>query len=151
MNQKLARRQLDDLFKDVKAFPPQYVRRGWLYAIRTALGMTRAVAAKRMGVTPPAFQQMEQREVDLNITLASLKKAAEALDCHLVYAIVPNRPFTEMVHAAAEDAAKKMMEGVSQTMALEDQEIKQQPWQDSYNELVEELEKNPKLIWRWIE
>lgn len=150
MASKLTIRQLDAAFSEIKAFQPKVAPRGWLYAIRIALGMTREYVAKKMGITASAVQQIEEREQYLNITLASLQTAAQALGCHVVYAIVPNQPLKETVHIGAEQAAKNMMFGMNQTMALEDQSIGAQPWKDSYHELVEEFEKNPKLIWRWI-
>jgi predicted DNA-binding mobile mystery protein A len=48
-----------------------------------------AQLAKRLGVTPAAVVQLEKRELAGTVTLESLRKAAEALDCELVYALVP--------------------------------------------------------------
>lgn len=150
MKSKLSRRQLDQALRNINTFAPGLAPRGWLFAIRSALGMTRAVVAKKLGVTPAAVQQMEEREAAHTISLASLKQAAQALDCHLVYAIVPNRSLTQTVHDAAEQAAKKIMETVSQSMTLEDQSLRTVSWQHSYDELVSELEKNPKIIWKTL-
>jgi predicted DNA-binding mobile mystery protein A len=147
---KLSRRQLDEALKNINAFAPNVAPRGWLYAIRSALGMSRAVVAKKLGVTPAAVQQTEEREAALTISLASLQQAAQALDCHLVYAIVPNQSLMKTLHHAAEQAAKKIMKSTSQSMALEDQALRTASWQHAYDELVEELEKNPKLIWKTL-
>jgi hypothetical protein len=57
-------------------------------------------------VRPPSVTELERNEAEERITLATLRRAAEALDCTLVYAIVPNKPLEAMVQdaAAAADA-----------------------------------------------
>lgn len=62
--------------------------RGWIYTIRTTLGMTLAQLGKRLGVSPQAIAQLEKREVDGQITLSTLRAALRALGvestrCHL--------------------------------------------------------------------
>lgn len=62
---------------------------GWLRTIREVLGLTLADLAKRLGVTPPAVRSFEQAEGEDRITLASLRRTADAMDCELIYALVP--------------------------------------------------------------
>ncbi|VAX03953.1 hypothetical protein MNBD_GAMMA20-319, partial [hydrothermal vent metagenome] len=88
----VARRQLDkrlNLLRDSESF----VRpsRGWIKAIREALGMTTTQLAKRLGVVQSRTVAIEQAEAKGSITLNSLEKAANALDCRLVYALVPRK------------------------------------------------------------
>ena len=88
-----ARRQLDKrlcLLNDTQSLarPP----RGWIKAVREALGMTTAQLAKRLGVSQPRAVGIEKAEARGAITLDSLERAAQALDCRLVYALVPNKP-----------------------------------------------------------
>ena len=45
--------------------------------------------ARRLKVTPPAVRSFEQAEADDRITLASLRRTAAAMDCELVYTLVP--------------------------------------------------------------
>ena len=45
--------------------------------------------AKRIGVTPPAVRSFEQAEAEDRITLASLRRTADAMGCELIYALVP--------------------------------------------------------------
>ena len=66
--------------------------RGWIKAIREALGMTTAQLAKRLGVRQPSVVALEQSEARGTIELATLRRVAEALDCTLVYALIPNKP-----------------------------------------------------------
>ena len=97
--------------------------RGWLRAIRDALGLTTKQFAKRLGVSQPRVVALEQGEVDETVTLASLRRAAEAMDCQLVYAMVPNRPLVEMLRARAEAKADEQIAGVNHTMRLENQAL----------------------------
>ena len=62
---------------------------GWLRPLREALGVTLADLAKRLKVTPPAVRSFEQAEAEDRITLASLRRAAAAMSCELVYVLVP--------------------------------------------------------------
>jgi predicted DNA-binding mobile mystery protein A len=84
---------------------------GWIRAIRDALGMSTFELGERMGVTPSRVRQMERAEAAGCIELASLERAARALDCRLCYVIVPDEPLEQMVRrqalrkAAAELAA----------------------------------------------
>jgi len=57
-------------------------------AIRDALGMSLTAFARRLAMTPAGARKLEQAEAEDVITLASLRKLAEALDCELHYALV---------------------------------------------------------------
>lgn len=63
---------------------------GWIRAVRTSLGMSVRQMAERMDITQQSAARLEKNEADDVIKLKSLRKAAEALDCRLVYALVPN-------------------------------------------------------------
>lgn len=83
-----ARRQLDkhlsqEPYADVFARPP----RGWIKAIREALGMTTKQLAQRLGVVQSRIVAIEKAEVSGSITLDSLERAAHAPDCRLVYTL----------------------------------------------------------------
>lgn len=132
----LARRQLDKRLTPLRqsqdlARPP----RGWVRAIRDALGMTTKQLALRLGVSQPRITQLEQAEKDGSITLSSLQRAANALDCQLVYALVPRRPLSELIEERAATRAKRIMEATSHSMALEDQ----RPDADSERAQLEQL------------
>lgn len=62
---------------------------GWLRTIREALDLTLADQAKRLKITPPAVRSFEQAEAEDRITLASLRRTAAAMDCELVYTLMP--------------------------------------------------------------
>ena len=120
----MARERLDGRFAQMRPVA-QFARptRGWVRAIRDALGMSSTQLAARLGVSQPRVAALEKGEVEGTLTLQSLRKAAEALDCTLVYALVPNRPLAAMVHAQAERLAIERLATVEQTMRLEDQAV----------------------------
>ena len=63
-------------------------QRGWLRAIREATGVTVGEMARRLGKVPSLALYLEKSEAEYRITLG-LRAAADALDCELVYALVP--------------------------------------------------------------
>ncbi len=64
---------------------------GWIRAVRDALGLTLSDVAQRLKVTPPAVRSFEQAEAEDRITLGSLRRTADAMNCDLIYALVPRQ------------------------------------------------------------
>jgi predicted DNA-binding mobile mystery protein A len=95
--------------------------RGWVRAVRDALNMSTSQLANRMGVTRSAIAQLERSEVKLSVRLDTLRRAAEALDCDLVYALVPRVGLQESVRRQSERHAARVVGRVDRTMQLEDQ------------------------------
>ena len=62
---------------------------GWLKTTRKGLFLSAATVATKLKVTRAAYSKYEECEERGSITLATLAKAAEAMDCELVYAIRP--------------------------------------------------------------
>ena len=96
-------------------------RLGWIRAIRDALGMTAADLAARMGISGASVRAMEETEVSGGIRLSTLRRAAEAMNCTLVYAFVPNESLERTVVQQARWVLREQMSRSRQTMALEDQ------------------------------
>lgn len=126
-----ARRILDRNFQSFSSLVKISVpSNGWIRAIREALGMTREELGARMfsgkggkqGVTAAAVQSLEKLETTKGVTLASLERVASAMDCVLVYALVPKTNLDDMVKSRAYAVARKMAYGTAQTMKLEAQE-----------------------------
>ncbi len=139
-----ARKQLDKRLNilqnvDVLARPP----RGWIKAIREALGMTGAQLGNRLGVSQPGVLGIEKAEASGSITLESLERAARALDCRLVYAIVPRKPLEFLVEDRACTLAKKRLRATSHSMALEDQRVDEADEQDHLKRIVQKLLDQP--------
>jgi len=99
--------------------------RGWVRAVREALGMSAAALGARLGTTPGAVIRLEQSEAADRIRLDTLRRAADALGCDLVYLLVPRRPLTTVVRERARELARSQVKAVEQTMLLEDQATRQ--------------------------
>ena len=122
---RLAADQIDRRFEDIRPLMNQLGRpqRGWIKAIREGLGMTSAQLATRMGIRQPSVAELEKSEAEKRITLASLERVAEALDCRLVYMLVPNQPLSARVTKRANEMAEEQLAAVNQTMKLEQQSV----------------------------
>jgi predicted DNA-binding mobile mystery protein A len=122
--------------------------KGWLRAIRDALGMTTAQFGKRLGVSQPRIVELEQSEVSGSVTLNTLQRAAEALGCRLVYALVPDRPLADTVRERAELVATRQANAVAQSMRLEDQEVTdREVTKELRRQQVERLLRRPARLW----
>src|SRR5580700_3999660 len=141
-----SRSKLDERFQELGA-----VRRfaapahGWIKAVRQALGMTTAQLAKRLGVKQPTVVAMEQSEAKGTIELATLRRVAEALDCTLVYALVPNKPLEAMVRDRARMFIRRRRAPVEHSMLLENQAVTGKDAEIRLDEMVRET--NPRLFW----
>jgi len=96
---------------------------GWVRAIRESLGMSAAAFARRLGMTPVGVRKLESAEASDAITLASLRKLAQALDCELQYALVPRNSLQQQVRDRAEMVAQERLRPIAHSMALEDQAV----------------------------
>jgi predicted DNA-binding mobile mystery protein A len=119
-----ARRQLDKRLTSLEN-PEALTRppRGWVKAIREAIGMTAAQLGARLGVSQVRALALEKAEASGSVTLDSLERAALALDCQLVYALVPRRPLEELIEQRASELARKQLQTTRHTMALEAQPV----------------------------
>lgn len=137
----------------VQEWPSPFVpglREGWIKTIRTALGMSSRELARRMGKTNSEILAIEKREAQNKVTLETLEKAAEAMGCRLVYAILPaTGNFDGMVTAQAEKAASRIIAQTKQSMQLEDQEVDDETTKNQIEDLAHELkQKLDPRIWR---
>jgi predicted DNA-binding mobile mystery protein A len=98
-------------------------RSGWVRAIRESLGMSAAAFARRLGMSHAGVRKLENAEASDAITLASLRKLAEALDCELQYALVPRTSLSQQVKERAESVARERLRPIAHSMALEDQAV----------------------------
>ena len=141
-----ARAQLDGRYRQfppAKALTPPV--RGWIKAIREALGMSTTQLAKRLNVTQPSLTALEQSEAKGTIELATLRRVAEALDCTLVYALVPNSPLEVSVRDRARTFLRRRLLPIEHSMSLEDQQVKAKDVEGRVDEIVRET--NPRLFW----
>lgn len=97
--------------------------RGWVRAIRDALGMSTREFAARLGATSSYVSKLEANEASAAITLDTLQRAAAALGCRVEYVLVPDRPLDDIVMEQARRKAREILAPVGHTMALEDQHV----------------------------
>ena len=98
--------------------------KGWIRAIRQALGVSSGELARRLGTSRQLPLQLEISEAEDRITLKSLRAVANALDCDLVYALVPRAASMEKLNENRVRAeARQRVLGVEHSMALEDQAV----------------------------
>jgi predicted DNA-binding mobile mystery protein A len=118
-----ARSRLDARLSDLKpaeryAVPPK----GWVRAIRDALGMSGAQFARRLATSPQSVAALEKSEATGTIQLNTLRRAAAALDCTVVYALLPRSSLEETVRERALRIASRELGRVSHSMKLEAQD-----------------------------
>jgi predicted DNA-binding mobile mystery protein A len=144
----MVRQLLDARFANADELRAQFSRppRGWLRSVREALGMSQAQLAARLGVNQKTVHSLEVGESAGTVQLDTLARAADALGCDVVYALVPRVPLRQVVHQRLLELAEEQVASVHQTMLLEDQ------LPDGRAELVQQLAADlaahPVQLWR---
>ncbi len=115
---------------------------GWIRAVRTSLGMSVRQMAERMGITQQSAARLEKNEADNVIKLKSLRKAAEALNCRLVYALVPDEgDLAGVLRKQALRKASEVVDPVAHSMVLEGQGVAGR--REKILQIADELARNP--------
>ena len=139
-------RQLDDILAAVDL--PSRPRIGWIASIRQALGMSKTQLARRIGVTRPSLDELESNEVKETITLASMRKVADALGCDLQYVLVPRKPLDKLIAEQALEKATKKLGRVNQSQALEASALEADSLTRAITDLAREFEvTRPADLW----
>ena len=147
-NRAQSRRRLDQRFgrhgglADL-APPPQ----GWIRTLRDSLGMTGGDLARRMGVHPSRIPAIERGERELTLKLDTLARVADALNCDLVYALVPRTSLDGMVADQARHRAARHLRNVIVHSQLEDQEVTPDDLEAQIDDLAYEFRRRRDL-WR---
>jgi predicted DNA-binding mobile mystery protein A len=119
--------------------------RGWIKAIREALGMSTAQLAKRLGVRQPSIVDLERSEEKGSIELATLRRVAEALDCNLVYALIPNQPLEMTIRSRARALLRRRRSPIEHTMLLEAQDVAGPVTERQIDDIIRET--SPRRFW----
>jgi predicted DNA-binding mobile mystery protein A len=148
MNKKFANLQLHQmdltLAKIREHRPPIRPSIGWVKAIRESLGMSTSALARKLEVTPHNIAKLEKSEAEERITLASLRKLANALDCELQYSLVPRKPLEEMLLERALTLAQERLRPISHSMSLEDQSLDEAATKKQLQILAKEILDGPR-------
>jgi predicted DNA-binding mobile mystery protein A len=137
---RLIREQLEEnlrRFKPLKDIPPP--PKGWIRAIKDALGMNGRQLADRLCEHRSRTKQIEQQELTGSVTIKTMRKTAEALDCFFVYGFVPTKSLEETVRARARQVAQRRLAEANQTMALENQSLSSEENKKVLSEMIDEL------------
>jgi predicted DNA-binding mobile mystery protein A len=135
----LARKNLDKRFAPLQALSNDMPSKGWIRAIRDALGMSSTQLARRIGVKQPRIIALERAEANGTASLKSLRAAAEALNCTLVYAIVPTKSLDAIMRARAAEKAQVELAHLHHTMTLENQAMARADLEQERMRLIDEL------------
>lgn len=149
-SRKLVLEQLDKKFRDLKPIAGTIVpERGWLNAIRTALGMSLRQLGSRLSITTQSVKEIEDREADGSITLKTLREAARALDLDLAYVLIPRTESLEaMIEKRAGQVARSIVLRTSNSMGLEEQEVSSERIEKAIRSKADELIRTmPRYLW----
>ena len=122
---------------------------GWIQSARLALGMSLRQLAERVGVSVSALSNFEKREQTDSVSLATLKKAANAMDMELVYYFKPkDGSIKNAVEKQARKKAQEILNQSNQTMKLEDQETNSSSQERELERLTKDIvSKMPQNLW----
>lgn len=146
----LSRQQLDEKLSSWRSLlNPATPPTGWIRAIRMGLGMRGVDFARRLGVAPATAAALEKSEATGTASLESLRKAAEVLDCDLVYALVPRGKLASKLEQRAGAKADEMLGQVNQTMRLEAQGVDPiTSRRQSREVIIKSLLEKPAALWK---
>lgn len=99
-------------------------QKGWIHEMREALGLTLAKLGNLCGVATPTIAQAERRELEGKLTVETLRKAAEAMNCEFTYMFVPKSDMHEFINQKAYLKAQRILNIADLHMSLEDQKVK---------------------------
>lgn len=144
----IIRQQLDTTLASLKATNTQVPVKGWIRAIREALGMSGRQLAQRLKVSQPRIPRLEQDELTGSVTIKTMQQVAEALDCTFVYALVPRTSLEDTVRGQARLVLQERMGRVAHSMLLEAQSLSAEEQQRSLEAAIDELLREmPKELW----
>ena len=137
---QLVQEQLDETLKQFSSLAAvTRPLKGWIRAIRDALGMNNRQLAQRLGVSNSRIPRIEQDEITGGLTLKTMNRVADELDCIFVYGFVPRTSLRETIRNQAESLAKKRFKKLMHTMELEDQGLSSNENKKVLDSLVEEI------------
>lgn len=113
-------------------------KEGWIRTLRKALGMSSPQLARRLDISKSQASQIERMETEDRITLKQLRRVAAALECDLVYALVPRQSLDVMLRNRARLKAERLVAQVDAQMKLESQQLSKEKLRD---QIVAEAER----------
>ena len=136
-------RQLDEAlapFTTLRNRPPPST--GWAKAIREALGISVRQMSRRTGVSRTSITSAEAGEAKGTVQFDTLRGLAKALDCDLVYALVPRSSLALTLEAQARRKAAALVGRVADTMKLEAQGVSDEATERQVKDLAATVLRN---------
>jgi predicted DNA-binding mobile mystery protein A len=144
----LARKQLERRLAPLRELKLATPPRGWMKAIREALGMSTRQLAARMGAAPSRIPAIETAEIAGATTIKTLRLAATAMNCSFVYAFVPNQPLDEVLRERAVEKVERELGRLDHTMTLENQALLRPDLDDERRRAIKRLlAAPPRNLW----
>lgn len=137
--QSIARLRLDAKLGGIPLEPLATPPKGWIAAIRGALGMSVRDLGRGMGASGQRASKLEHDELTGAIQLSTLERAAAAMNCRLVYALIPNGSLEALVRQQARKKAAKAVASTAHNMRLEDQEVEGRVTAEQIDDLASEF------------
>ena len=146
---KLMREQVQESLKNALVLAHKPIpSKGWIRTIRESLGIPPLALARSLGCSRTNIVAIERREAKGTISLQTLEQAAQAMNCKLVYYLVPLEPFDALLEKQARLLAKKRIKVINHSMQLEQQGLTTKQLKQQEDDLVEELlQGDPKKLW----
>ena len=135
----LARKNLERRLAPLRELQLTVPPRGWMRAIREALGMSSRQLAARMNAAPSRIPAIEKAEVTGSTTIRTLREAAAAMNCTFVYAFVPTKPLDDILRDRAVQKAGDDIARLDHTMRLENQALQQTDLNDEQRRTIDLL------------
>lgn len=133
-------RQLDEAlarFAELRNRPPPAA--GWAKTVREALGISVRQMSRRTGLARTSITSAEASEAKGTVQLDTLRGLADALDCDLVYALVPRSSLAGTLESQAEKKAAHIVGRVADSMKLEAQGVADEDTEYQVTELARTL------------
>jgi len=146
---KIIREQLDDTLSRFSSIASvNRPMKGWIRAIRDALGMNMRQFADRLGVSKSRIPRIEQDEITGSLTLKTMNRVADTLDCVFVYGFVPRISLDDTVKKQASIVVERRMNRLMHTMNLEAQGLSSKNAKKAFNNMVVEIIDSPSVLWQ---
>lgn len=145
----ISHQQLSDFLLSIKDFKSVSTpAKGWVRAIRDGLGMSRRQLAARLGLSISRIQRLEQDEVTGAVTLKTMRRTAEAMDCVFVYALIPQISLEATLKDQALKKAQQSLQEVSHSMSLESQALNKSANKEMLDKLAQQyIDQSKRVLW----
>lgn len=145
MEQRRLSRLLDRAAKQLDEL--EVPEKGWIAAMRGALGMSAEYVARRKGVSRNAVYQAERSEKEGAVSLKQMDQLAAAMGGKFVYAIVPDNRIDDMKYRHAKIKANQQLNDITAATGWSADD--RQDWVD--DKAAELLHDMPSNFWDGLE